>query len=80
MSQLPLHIEKKINDNQITDQEKKLNRFKTLSIPMDQHLNNQAVASLIEFFMTNSNLTTVKNELKSVADKQPAFNYKCISA
>lgn len=79
MSQLPLHIEKKIQDNQITEQEKKLNRFKTVSIPLDIHLNNQAVASLIEFFMSNSNLTSFKNEHKSTANKQPSFNYKCIS-
>lgn len=78
MSQLPLYIEKQIQDNIISDKDK-LNRFKTLTIPLDKHLNNRAITDLIEYFLSNSNLTLTKQDHKSNADKQVSFDYKCIS-
>ena len=47
-------------------------------IPLDYHLSNEAVSSILQFFLSHSNLAQVRDEKKSKAESQPKFDFKCI--
>ena len=54
-------------------------RYKTLMIPLGNHLDNEIISRIMQFFLTNSTLPKVTEPKNSAASKQPSFAYKCIS-
>lgn len=77
LSALPLDLEKKIKDGAF---EKNQMRYKTLMVPLDHHINNELLNSLITYFMQNSTMHKIyDNEHKSAAFNKECFPFKCLS-
>ena len=81
LSGLPLDMELKIRNNKIEREDIVFGRYKTVMIPIGDHISKDALSELVQYFLINSTLKKVydqEKKLKSNFYKNEGFPYKCI--
>jgi hypothetical protein len=56
LSSLPLHLERMIKNNEVPEKDLFFRRYKSLMIPIEAHINNDALSHIIQYFAANSKL------------------------
>jgi hypothetical protein len=53
---IPLDLEHQIQNEQIPKEDLVFCRYKTMMIPLDSHINNEALSDLVKYFLLNSKI------------------------
>ena len=77
---VPLDLERKIQTNQVEQEDLVSQRYRALMIPFGDHMNSEILSRLIQYFLLHSTLHKVyEDEHKSLAFTKESFPFKCIS-